>query len=155
MDEQTIRTLIRLVEESDIESLEVRKWFRTIRITKSRASTNGHPHAPADSLMHIPIPAAAPPPPTPAPPPPAPSNLIEIKSPMVGTFYRSPAPEAPPFVDAGATVKPGTVICLIEAMKLMNEIEAEQSGRITKVLVENGQPVEFGQVLFLLDPAGY
>jgi acetyl-CoA carboxylase biotin carboxyl carrier protein len=73
---------------------------------------------------------------------------------MVGTFYRAPAPGTPPFVDLGKQINPGDTLCIIEAMKLMNEIEAEHSGRIVKVLVEDGQPIEFGQPLFLLDPAG-
>ena len=77
-----------------------------------------------------------------------------ITSPMVGTFYRAPAPGAPPFVEVGKQINPGDTLCIIEAMKLMNEIEAEHSGRITKVLIEDGQPIEFGQTLFLLDPAG-
>ncbi|HWO57905.1 MAG TPA: acetyl-CoA carboxylase biotin carboxyl carrier protein, partial [bacterium] len=96
-------------------------------------------------------PAPAPVPAAPAPVAP-PSHLVEIKSPMVGTFYRSPAPDAPAFVEPGKIVKVGDVLCIIEAMKLMNEIEAEQSGKIVKILVENAQPVEFGQPLFLIDP---
>ena len=80
-------------------------------------------------------------------------GLIEITSPMVGTFYRSPAPEAPPYVGVGDRVGTGTVLCIIEAMKLMNELESEVEGTIAKILVENAEPVEFGQVLFLLDPS--
>ena len=81
------------------------------------------------------------------------ANLIEITSPMVGTFYRSPAPEAPPYVGVGDRVGTGTVLCIIEAMKLMNELESEVEGTIAKILVEDAEPVEFGQVLFLLDPS--
>ena len=80
-------------------------------------------------------------------------NLVEIKAPMVGTFYRSPSPEAKSFVDIGASVKEGEVLCIIEAMKLMNEIKSEIKGKIVDVLVENAEPVEFGQVLFLVEPA--
>jgi len=80
-------------------------------------------------------------------------GLIEIKSPMVGTFYRAPSPGAKPYVEVGDTIKPGDVVCIIEAMKLMNEIKAEIGGKISQVLIENGQPVEFGQVLFVLEPA--
>jgi len=164
MNETTLRRLIRLVEESEIESLEIRKWFRTIKITKRLNNHNGS--APSVHAAHmetvVPIAAApvvAAPAPAPAPQsaeaPAAPaSNLIEIKAPMVGTFYRAPAPGAPPFVDVDKRVSPGDTLCIIEAMKLMNEIEAEHSGRITKVLVEDGQPIEFGQTLFLLDPTG-
>jgi acetyl-CoA carboxylase biotin carboxyl carrier protein len=79
-------------------------------------------------------------------------NLIEIKAPMVGTFYRTPSPESAPFVDVGNNVDAGQVVCIIEAMKLMNEIKSEVSGKIIEVLVENGHPVEFGQVLFLVEP---
>jgi len=78
---------------------------------------------------------------------------IEIKSPMVGTFYRAPSPGAKPYVEIGDVIKPGDVVCIIEAMKLMNEIKAEIGGKVTEVLVENGQPVEFGQTLFVLEPA--
>jgi len=79
-------------------------------------------------------------------------DYIPIKSPMVGTFYRSPAPDAPPFVDLGDIVKPGQTVCIVEAMKIMNEIKAEVSGKIVDIPVKNEQPVEFGQVLFLLEP---
>lgn len=78
------------------------------------------------------------------------SNLFEIKSPMVGTFYRAPSPDAPPFVEVGQSIRKGQVLCIIEAMKLMNQIESEVSGTIEKILVENGKPVEFGQPLFLV-----
>ncbi|MBI3871997.1 MAG: acetyl-CoA carboxylase biotin carboxyl carrier protein [candidate division Zixibacteria bacterium] len=158
MNEQTIRKLIKLVEDSDIDSLEVRRFFRTIRITKSRASNNHHlggegPHTlinlPSDDAnsggRSSPVPAGS----ARSVPP---ANLIEIKSPMVGTFYRSPAPDSPPFVQVNQQINPGDIVCIIEAMKLMNEIEAEQGGRIVRILVENAQPVEFGQPLYLLDP---
>ena len=79
-------------------------------------------------------------------------GLIEINSPMVGTFYRAPSPESAPFVDIGSEIKPGDVICIIEAMKLMNEIKAEVKGKIKEILVENGSPVEFGQILFRIEP---
>jgi acetyl-CoA carboxylase biotin carboxyl carrier protein len=80
-------------------------------------------------------------------------NLVEVKSPMIGTFYRSPAPEAQPFVEVGQNIEPGQVVCIIEAMKLMNEIKSEIKGKIVEVLAENGHPVEFGQPLFLIEPA--
>ena len=80
------------------------------------------------------------------------AHLLTVEAPMVGTFYRSPKPDAPPFVTEGDVVKEGQVICIVEAMKLMNEIESKVAGRIAKVVVENGQPVEFGQPLFLVDP---
>lgn len=80
-------------------------------------------------------------------------RLITITSPIVGVFHRSPAPEAPPFVEAGSTVKKGQVLCIVEAMKLMNEIESDADGVISKILIENGQPVEYGEPLFLIEPA--
>lgn len=80
-------------------------------------------------------------------------HLIEVTSPMVGTFYRAPSPDAPPYVDVGARVQAGDVLCIIEAMKLMNELESEVGGTIAKIMVENAQPVEYGQVLFLIDPS--
>ncbi|HEX2076560.1 MAG TPA: acetyl-CoA carboxylase biotin carboxyl carrier protein, partial [Longimicrobium sp.] len=84
---------------------------------------------------------------------PAPSNLVEVKSPMVGTFYRSPAPEAPPYVEVGSRVARGQTLCILEAMKLMNELPAELAGTVREVCVENGEPVEYGQVLFRIEPA--
>ena len=81
-------------------------------------------------------------------------NLVEIKSPMVGTFYAAPAPDADPYVSVNEKISTGQVVCIVEAMKLMNEIESEVSGRVVKILAENAKPVEFGQVLFLVDPAG-
>lgn len=81
-------------------------------------------------------------------------NLIEVKSPIVGTFYRAPSPTADPYVQAGAVIQKGSVLCIIEAMKLMNEIESEVSGKIVKILAENSQPVEYNQTLFLVDPRG-
>ncbi|MCQ9206624.1 MAG: acetyl-CoA carboxylase biotin carboxyl carrier protein [Omnitrophica bacterium] len=80
-------------------------------------------------------------------------NTIEVKAPMVGTFYKSPTPDAAPFVDVGSTVKEDDILCIIEAMKLMNEIKSEVSGKVVDVLVENGEPIEFGQVLFLVEPS--
>lgn len=162
MNEQAIRQLIKIVEDSNIDSLEVRRWFQTIRIVKNSGTQNGHHPVPTGTTTLVNIPAPAPmtaaahapvaqTAPVATPPP---SNFVEIKSPMVGTFYRAPSPEASPFVDIGKVIKVGDVLCIVEAMKLMNEIEAEQSGKIVKILVENAQPIEFGQPLFLLDPTG-
>ena len=163
MKEKYIRSLIRLVEESEIGSLEVSSWGRKIRITsRGSAESNGH-------QLVMPVPAA----PVPAPgqvPMASPTqsaspsetaaassdtgNLIEIKSPMVGTLYVAPSPESPSYVSMNEKITEGQVVCIVEAMKLMNEIEAEVSGRVAKICVENAQPVEFGQVMFLIDPAG-
>ena len=162
MDVEKIRRLIKLVEESNVDSLEIRPFLRTaIKITKSRPGNhNGSPTETEATLLEIPSSAPVPglnpagSPVAAGPPVAAPSNLIEVTAPMVGTFYRAPAPDAPPFVEVGQTIKPGDVLCIIEAMKLMNEIEAEHKGRIVEIRVENAHPVEFGQVLFTLDPTG-
>ncbi|HUU46241.1 MAG TPA: acetyl-CoA carboxylase biotin carboxyl carrier protein [Acidobacteriota bacterium] len=162
MNIEKIRRLIELVEESDVDSLEIHPFLRTaIKITKSRQGNhNGSLRGAQAQLPEIPpsapvsTPAATSAPVAESPPAAAPSNLIEITAPMVGTLYRAPAPDAPPFVEVGQTIKPGDVLCIIEAMKLMNEIEAEHKGRIVEIRVENAHPVEFGQVLFTLDPTG-
>jgi len=160
MNEKYIKSLIRLVEESDIESLEVSSWGRKVRIIqKLRADSNGQGNA--HGVVAAPV--AAPASPVPAaqvqtepsePTADNSSNLVEITSPMVGTFYRAPAPDADTYVSPNEQLTQGQVVCIVEAMKLMNEIESEVSGRVVKILVENAQPVEFGQVLFLIDPAG-
>lgn len=162
ISEKNIKKLIKLVEDSDIDSIEVSSWGRRIRINQ-RGSSNGHSSAPA-TLQTVSAPAPAPAASTaPAAAPAAPAaeataedtgRLVEIKSPMVGTFYAAPSPESPPYVSPNAKVNAGQVVCIVEAMKLMNEIESEVSGRVAKVLVENAQPVEFDQVLFLIDPEG-
>jgi acetyl-CoA carboxylase biotin carboxyl carrier protein len=159
MREKTIKKLIRLVEESDIDQLEVSSWGRTVRITRRVPSHNGHSEQPA--VVQTLSPAA--PRPEPAPvsvpavdsnPPDAEKKYIEIKSPMVGTFYAAPAPDAAPYVKLNQKISVGQVVCIVEAMKLMNEIESEVAGRVAKIMVENAQPVEFGQVLFLIDSEG-
>ena len=147
MDLRKLKTLIDLVAESDISELEVTEGESKVRIVK--AST-----APQQVMMMqqpAAAPAAAPAVAAPAAAPVAaePTGHI-VKSPMVGTFYRSSAPGSPAFVEIGSSVKEGQTICIIEAMKLLNEIEADAGGVITQILVENGQPVEFGQPLFVI-----
>ncbi len=151
MNEKTIRKLIRLVEESDIDQLEVTSWGRKIRITKRMGEGNGHSDQPT-VLRNYPLPSNQPQ--QTAVPPESTAGLIEIKAPMVGTFYSSPSPDTPPYVSLNQKIEVGQVVCIVEAMKLMNEIEAEAAGRVSKIMIENGQPVEFGQVIFLIDPAG-
>ena len=164
INESNIRKLIRLVEESDIDSIEVSSWGRRVKITQRvNASSNGHSIAPAVTIPEATI--------SPSPPPIAKpddaSTLVssevptvdtgrymEIKSPMVGTFYAAPSPEAAPYVSPNEKIVAGQVVCIVEAMKLMNEIEAEIGGRVVEILGENGKPVEYGQVLFLIDPEG-
>ena len=149
-----LKQLIRMVEASEIEELEVSKWWTKVRITKSRARTgSAEPQRVVEAVVGdrvVAQKAVSEPAPAPAP---ADENLLEIKSPMVGTFYRAPSPEAKPYVSMGDAVEPGQIVCIIEAMKLMNEIESEVSGKIAKILVENEQPVEFGQTLFLVSPS--
>jgi acetyl-CoA carboxylase biotin carboxyl carrier protein len=154
MREGRIEYLIHLVEKSDIAELEIWEGLgRRIRITKHGAAVPSGQSHPVQAAA--PAPAAVPVPAAPAPAEAAPASeddhLVKVVSPMVGTFYRAPSPEAPPFVEVGSHVLPGQTLCIIEAMKLMNEITAETSGSIRKILVDNARPVEFGQVLFLIE----
>jgi acetyl-CoA carboxylase biotin carboxyl carrier protein len=154
MDLRKLKTLIDLVAESDIAELEVTEGESKVRIVKSSAMPQGqmmmmqpqgmqqHYSAPS----HASAPAAAEPVAAVAA---EPTGHV-VKSPMVGTFYRSSAPGSPAFVEVGASIKEGDTLCIIEAMKLLNEIDSEVSGIVTKILVENGQPVEFGQPLFVI-----
>jgi acetyl-CoA carboxylase biotin carboxyl carrier protein len=156
-----LRGLIAAVDESGIDSLEVSRGGTRIRISKSAPSvvmsggtTQALPPAPRESAPPAaPAPAASAPAAEAASSAPAPrGNLVEIKSPMVGTFYRSPAPEAPAYVEVGTRVGKGQTLCILEAMKLMNELEAEVAGTIREICVENSEPVEYGQVLFRIEP---
>ncbi|WP_420476103.1 acetyl-CoA carboxylase biotin carboxyl carrier protein [Noviherbaspirillum sp. ST9] len=156
MDLRKLKTLIDLVAESDIAELEVTEGESKVRIVKSSgAPQNQVVMMQPQSMPHtVSAPAAAPVAAAPAAAPVAaapsePEGHI-VKSPMVGTFYRSSSPGNPPFVEVGATVKEGDTLCIIEAMKLLNEIDADASGVIKQILVENGQPVEFGQPLFVI-----
>ncbi len=159
MNVSYIKKLIRLVEESDIESLEVSTWGRTVKIIhRGDQVANGNGHTAATVVQTAPTMRPADPPAekpvaTPEPVPAASDDkLVPITSPMVGTYYSSPAPDAAPYVSLNEKISVGQVVCIVEAMKLMNEIESEVSGRIAKIMVENAQPVEFGQTLFLIDP---
>lgn len=164
MKEKTIKKLIKLVEESNIDQLEVTSWGRKVRITRRLYNNNGHSDQAALVQTVSASPAPAQPTSAPAPasaetavetaPTVAEKKYIEIKAPMVGTFYAAPAPDTPPYVTLNQEIEVGQVVCIVEAMKLMNEIESEVAGRVAKIMVENTQPVEFGQVLFLIDPAG-
>jgi acetyl-CoA carboxylase biotin carboxyl carrier protein len=156
MDLRKLKTLIDLVAESDIAELEVTEGESKVRIVKSSAiPQNQMVMMPQQGVQQYSAPAVAGAPAAGAAPSAAPAAPAEhtghvVKSPMVGTFYRSSAPGAPAFVEVGATVKEGDTLCIIEAMKLLNEIDADYSGTVTKILVENGQPVEFGQPLFVI-----
>ena len=160
INEQTLKRLISLVEESEIDELEISRWGTRVKITRRRAreASNGASEtAPAlaeDVSRPVTRPVAEPVVVAPAPVHEPADGLVEVKSPMVGTFYAAPSPAEPPFVNVNDHVAPGKVVCIIEAMKLMNEIHAEISGRVAKVLVTNGQPVEYNQPLFLIDTRG-
>jgi len=151
MDIRKVKKLIELLEESNIDEIEIKEGEESVRISRNSAQ--------AMTLAASALPAyAAPPPPVaaapaPAPPPaltpePAASSGHVVNSPMVGTFYRSPSPASPAFAEVGQTVKVGDVVCIVEAMKMMNQIEADKAGTIEAILVENGEPVEFDQPLF-------
>ncbi|MDF1545543.1 MAG: acetyl-CoA carboxylase biotin carboxyl carrier protein [bacterium] len=160
MNEAYIKKLIKLVEESEIDTLEVSHWGRKIKITqKSFAAGNGHSsNSAAVTTVAAPVstPAGVPAPAAKDTETPAAtidrSKGVAITAPMVGTFYAAPAPDADPYVSVNAKVRVGQVVCILEAMKLMNEIESEVSGRVIEILAENGKPVEFGQELFLIEP---
>ncbi|ATD65599.1 acetyl-CoA carboxylase biotin carboxyl carrier protein [Neisseria weixii] len=150
MDLRKLKKLIDLVEESGIAEIEVTEGEEKVRITRATA---------APAPVYAPAPVAAPTAVTAAPAtaaaPAAEASVRNLadaqKSPMVGTFYRAPGPNAKPFVEVGQSVKAGDTLCIIEAMKLMNEIEAEKSGVVKEILVENATPVEFGEPLFIIE----
>jgi acetyl-CoA carboxylase biotin carboxyl carrier protein len=141
-----LRQLIRLVQRTGIGELEVTAGGKTVRIAAYAGA------APAVAVTTAPAPPAAPATSSPAGAPVGTEHLVAIVSPMVGTFYRAPAPDADPYVEMGDVVDVGQTVCIIEAMKLMNEIESEAKGRVVRILVENAQPVEYGQKLFLIEP---
>lgn len=159
MDLRKVKSLIDLVQQSGIAELEITEGEERVRICRGTAgaptSLGAQPATPS-----LPQAAAAPAAPAPGTPAGAPSQPVDaepalpeghvIRSPMVGTFYRAPAPGAKPFVELGQAVKAGDTICVIEAMKLLNEIEADSDGAIKAILVENGQPVEYGEPLFVI-----
>ena len=152
MDLRKLKTLIDLVAESDIAELEVTEGESKVRIVKSSAiAQNQMMMMPQQGVQHYAAPQHAPAPAAaPAPVVAAEPTGHVVKSPMVGTFYRSSAPGAAAFVEVGQNIKEGDTLCIIEAMKLLNEIDADATGVVTKILVENGQPVEFGQPLFII-----
>ncbi len=156
MDLAYVKKILKLVEESDVNEIELEEKGVRIRISK-------HPHNAAPFYQMTPsmmpqaysaaasaAPAA---PPAQVPAPVVATSYHEVKSPIVGTFYRAPAPDAANYVEVGHNVELGGVLCIVEAMKLMNEIESDVAGKIVKVCVENGKPVEYNQVLFLVDAA--
>ena len=153
MDLRKLKTLIDLVQQSGIAELEITEGEEKVRI--SRGVPGMMPHAmpqPGTVYVTAPGPQAAPEAPAAVAPPAAPEPKgHQLKSPMVGTFYRAASPGAPPFVEIGQSVTKGQTLCIIEAMKLLNEIESDASGTVKAILVENGQPVEYGQPLFTIE----
>jgi len=151
MNIKEIKEMVNLMNENGLVELEIEKDGMRIRLRKTAAGIDvssgpivvertkvveGHPReeTPPQAMEKTS------------------AKTVEIKAPMVGTFYRAPAPEAPPFVETGQTIEPGQVICIIEAMKLMNEIKSELKGKVLEILVDNTEPVEFGQPMFLIEP---
>jgi acetyl-CoA carboxylase biotin carboxyl carrier protein len=138
--------MVEIMREEDLAEIEVRRWFTTVRVRRPgadgamparHAANPAESHAAAGSREDAEAATT--------------KNLIPIKSPMVGTFYRAPAPDADPYVEENSAITVGQTVCVVEAMKLMNEIESEVEGRIARILVENAQPVEYGQTLFLVE----
>lgn len=154
-----VRKLVKLLETSDLNELEFERDGSRLHLKKASPLP-----APVQTVLAAPpamqqaAPVGAPSAPAAAPAAAAPAvsskKFHEVKSPMVGTFYRAPAPDADPYVQVGDKVKQGQTLCIVEAMKLMNEIEADATGTVVEILVENGEPVEFGAVLFHIDPQG-
>ncbi len=145
-----VKEIIYILENSDIEEIDITFWGKRIRVSKSGSVIEGSvsPTATAVQSSSTEAPEA-----TPASAPPAETGGEQILSPMPGTFYRAASPESDPFINEGDTVKKGQTLCIIEAMKIMNEIEAEQDGVIRNILVEDGKPVEFNQPLFTIEPS--
>jgi acetyl-CoA carboxylase biotin carboxyl carrier protein len=151
MDIAYLKKLVRIVEQSKIDEIEVEEEGLRVRVARNPHSNSfssnvqGAIQLAAQNAMSAEMPAAE---------QTSQIKYHEIKSPIVGTFYRSPAPDADSYVEVGQSVQPKTVLCIIEAMKLMNEIESDVAGRVVKILVENGQPVEYNQPMFLIEPIG-
>ncbi|AFY62445.1 acetyl-CoA carboxylase biotin carboxyl carrier protein [Synechococcus sp. PCC 6312] len=156
LDLNQLRELVTILNQTDITELSLKSGDLELTLKKGTMVV-AQPiltsaSAPVTSQTSVPAPevvSAS----EPTPPPQTPKKGAEINSPMVGTFYRAPSPDDPPFIDVGDSVKKGQVVCIIEAMKLMNEIEAESNGIVTEILVQNGEPVEFGQALIRINPS--
>ena len=155
MELKDIQTLIKFVSQNAVDEVEInRKYFKLLIKKNPQQLVTAQVQAPVAQASVAPAPVAAPAAASaPVAEVAAASNLIEIKSPMVGTFYRAANPESPTFANVGDEISPGKVVCIIEAMKLFNEIESEVKGKIVKVLVDNASPVEYDQPLFLVEPA--
>jgi len=148
MNIKKIKELVDLMNENDLTEIEVREEGTGIKLVKRPSGTVEQVIVPQVSAPAVVMPQE-----TQQPAAQPKGNLKEVTSPMVGTFYRSPSPETSPYVEAGDTVQKGDVLCIVEAMKLMNEVKAEFAGKIAEIAVENAEAVEFGQTLFLVEPA--
>ena len=152
-DLDILRQLVAMLDGSSATSIKLQRGDAAYEVSRGATMPLFVPAAAAQAPGHTPAPGApAPAAPAAAAPEARPSNLIEIKSPRVGTFYRSPEPGSEPYVKAGSRIAAGQTLCIIEAMKIMNELESEVSGTVREILVEDAQPVEFGQVLFRVEP---
>ena len=150
MDIRKVKKLIELLEASSVDEIEIKEGEESVRISRNTAAPIAMAAPVAAPAMPAAI-AAAPSTPAPASEAAAPSAANAVKSPMVGTFYRSPSPDAEPFVEIGQSVRAGDVLCIVEAMKMMNQIEADRAGTVTAVHAENGEPVEFDQPLITVE----
>ncbi|MFN2329237.1 MAG: acetyl-CoA carboxylase biotin carboxyl carrier protein [Chromatocurvus sp.] len=157
MDIRKVKKLIELLEESNIDEIEIKEGEESVRISRNGAASAqlAQPGYYMPPLQHQPAPGTPSgpgPAPTVAPEPPEPAEEQghKVLSPMVGTFYRSPSPSSPSFIEVGKTVKEGDALCIVEAMKMMNQIESDKSGTIAAILVENGEPVEYDQPLIII-----
>jgi len=148
MNLKELKEMINLMNENNLVEIEVEREGLRVRIKKGISNI---PEITQEKYIIQPAGVTHTAEPTKEPQPPT-AKRIEINAPMVGTFYRAPAPDAPPFVEVGDEIEPGQVICIIEAMKLMNEIKTEAKGKVVEILVENAEPIEFGQPLFLIEP---
>lgn len=162
MDLKAIRQLIKMLAGTDVAEIEIRDETKTVRITRqlpNKGEVSHFSHQPMVTytqhpthLSSHPLPSGGMPPPVAAAVETVTTTTITIQSPMVGTFYQANSPDAPPLVARGDIIKKGQVVCIVEAMKLMNEIESEHAGRIVSILKENASPVEYGEPLFILEP---
>jgi acetyl-CoA carboxylase biotin carboxyl carrier protein len=153
MDIRKVKKLIELLEASSVDEIEIKEGEESVRISRNKAASIAMAAPVAAPAMPAPLaPASAAPVPVPASPEAAaPSTANAVTSPMVGTFYRSPSPDAPAFVEVGQSVRAGDVLCIVEAMKMMNQIEADRAGTVTAIHAENGEPVEFDQPLITVE----
>lgn len=152
-DLNQVRELLQMLNETSISELSLKSGDFELTLRKGDVVVSSPAIATDTAAIVVPHVEQTPVTPELSPPPPVNKKWIEISSPMVGTFYRSPAPDEDPFVEIGETVRKGQAICIIEAMKLMNEIESEANGQIMEILVQNGEPVEYGQALMRINPS--